>query len=56
VFERYYRVDRSEAPDAGHAGLGLAISRRMVELQGGSIRVESTLGAGTTFSFDLPAA
>lgn len=56
VFERYYRVDRSEAPDAGHAGLGLAISRRMVELQGGSISVESALGAGTAFSFDLPAA
>lgn len=56
VFERYYRVDRGEAADAGHAGLGLAISRRMVELQGGGIRVESTLGAGTTFSFDLPAA
>jgi signal transduction histidine kinase len=56
VFERYYRVDRGEFADAGHAGLGLAISRRIVELHGGTIRVESVLGAGTTFSFDLPAA
>jgi len=56
VFERYYRVDRGEFADAGHAGLGLAISRRIVELHGGTIRVESALGAGTSFSFDLPAA
>lgn len=56
VFERYYRVDRGEGTEAGHAGLGLAISRRIVELHGGTIRVESTLGVGTSFSFDLPAA
>lgn len=56
VFERYYRVDRSEAADAGHAGLGLAITRRIVELHGGTIRARSALGVGTTFSFDLPAA
>lgn len=56
VFDRYYRVDRSEAADAGHAGLGLAITRRMVELHGGTIRVQSTPGAGTKFTFDLPAA
>jgi len=56
VFERYYRVHRGEAADAGHAGLGLAISRRMVELHGSMIRAESTLGVGTTFSFELPTA
>jgi len=54
VLERDYRVDRGQFADAGHAGLGLAISRRIVELHGGTSRVESALGAGTAFSFDLP--
>jgi hypothetical protein len=56
VFERYYRVNRGEYGEGGNAGLGLAIARRVVALHGGNIRVESTLGKGTTFSFDLPAA
>ncbi len=56
VFDRYYRVSRGEESDGGHAGLGLAISKRIVDLHGGSMRVESRLGAGSTFSFDLPAA
>ena len=37
------------------AGLGLAIARRLVEAHGGTIRAESTPGAGTTVTFDLPA-
>ncbi|MBK7236459.1 MAG: HAMP domain-containing histidine kinase [Sterolibacteriaceae bacterium] len=56
VFERYYRADRSEEGNIGHAGLGLAISRRMVELHGGRMTVESTVDVGTRFSFDLPIA
>jgi len=56
VFDRYYRVDRSESGDTGNAGLGLAITRRIVELHGGQIRVESTLGQGTTFTVELTAA
>lgn len=56
VFERYYRIDRGEFGSTAHAGLGLAITRRVVELHGGTIRVASQLGQGTTFSFDLPAA
>jgi hypothetical protein len=56
VFDRYYRVNRGEEGDVGHAGLGLAISKRIVALHGGDLSVESTLGAGTTFHFDLPPA
>ncbi len=56
IFERYYRSGRGADHRDGGAGLGLAISRRIVELHGGRIEVDSTLGVGTTFSFDLPAA
>lgn len=56
VFERYYRADRSEEGNIGSAGLGLAISRRIVELHGGTMTVESTINVGTTFKFDLPIA
>ena len=54
LFERYYHVDRGKAGSTAGTGLGLAISRRIVELHGSSIRVESTLGQGTVFGFDLP--
>jgi len=56
VFDRYYRADRGESSDAGNAGLGLAITRRIIELHGGQIRVESAPGLGTTFTVELAMA
>lgn len=56
VFERFWRGDRSRNVNAGSSGIGLAITQRLVELQGGHIEVESELGNGTTFRFWLPIA
>jgi signal transduction histidine kinase len=56
VFERFWRSDRSRTRDSGGSGIGLAISRRLVELQGGEIFVESELDQGSTFRFWLPLA
>lgn len=50
VFERYYRADK-KGPSTG---LGLAIAKNVVEAHGGSVAVESVLGAGTTFTVTLP--
>lgn len=54
VFERFYRGEKSRSRATGGSGLGLAIARGMVEAHGGSIRVESTIGQGATFTFGLP--
>jgi signal transduction histidine kinase len=54
VFDRFYRLDPSRARATGGAGLGLTISRQLVEAHGGSIRAESEVGHGATFSFFLP--
>jgi signal transduction histidine kinase len=56
VFERFWRADRSRDRASGGTGIGLAISRRLIELQGGAIEVESELGQGSTFRFFLPVA
>ena len=55
VFERFYRADRGRAREAGRSGLGLAITRQLVLLQGGAISVASTPGQGSRFWFTLPA-
>jgi len=55
IFDRFYRRDRTQESRAGHSGLGLAIVKRILELHNKSIIVESKAGAGTTFTFFLPA-
>ena len=52
LFERFYRV--RDTAWIGGAGLGLFISRQIVEAHGGGISVESKAGEGSTFSFTLP--
>ncbi len=54
VFERFYRVDRSRARTTGGTGMGLTIAKKLIEAHGGAIRVESTIGAGSRFVFELP--
>lgn len=54
VFERFWRADRSRDRHSGGTGIGLAISKRLVELQGGHIEVESQVGEGSVFRFCLP--
>jgi len=56
VFERFYRGDPARNRSTGGVGLGLAIARKLVEAQGGAIRVESEPGRGTTVHFTLPLA
>ncbi|WP_460838811.1 sensor histidine kinase [Nocardioides marmoraquaticus] len=55
VFDRFHQVAEGDATERGGTGLGLAITRSIVERHGGEIWVESVLGAGSTFSFTLPA-
>jgi len=54
VFERFTQADSSTTRSYGGSGLGLTISRSLVELMGGRIAVESELGKGSVFSFVVP--
>jgi len=54
IFERFYRVDAGRSRELGGTGLGLSIVKHMVEAMRGKVFVESTVGAGSTFSVLLP--
>ncbi len=54
ILNEFYQADSSSTRAHGGTGLGLAIAKRMVELHGGHLWIESALGEGSTFSFSLP--
>jgi len=55
IFERFYKVDNSRTENSSSTGLGLSIVKEIIEEHGGSIKVESVLDKGTTFTVIFPS-
>ncbi len=56
IFQAFEQLDGSTTREYGGAGIGLSVTRQLVELHGGEIQVESAEGKGSTFTFDLPVS
>ena len=54
IFEEFHQLDTSTTRTKGGTGLGLTISKKIIEMHGGRIWVESEVGHGSTFRFTLP--
>jgi len=54
IFQRFTQIDSSATRSQGGTGLGLAIAKELVELHGGTIRLQSKLGSGSSFIFTVP--
>lgn len=54
LFERFYRVDKARSRATGGSGLGLSITKELVDLHGGEVSVQSEVGVGSTFEVRLP--
>ena len=54
IFEEFQQADSSSTKQKGGTGLGLSIAKRIIEMHGGRIWVESSLRTGSTFWFTLP--
>jgi len=54
IFDRFYQTDRSRKGKSSHSGLGLAVTKKILELHGTAIQVKSDQNSGTAFTFELP--
>jgi signal transduction histidine kinase len=54
IFDKFFQLDSGTTKEYGGIGLGLAITKQLTELHGGTIWVESAVGKGSTFYFKIP--